>query len=59
MIKQNVILLFLLFDHAQEVLHDRVKLSDIQPMTQEDYTVRGSTALKKEEDINYLIYALC
>ncbi len=34
-----------LFDHVSEVLHDRVKLSDIQPMTDKDYTVRGSTAL--------------
>ena len=34
-----------LFDHVSEVLHDRVKLADIQPMTDKDYTVRGSTAL--------------
>ena len=34
-----------LFDHVSEVLHDRVKLSEIQPMTSADYTVRGSTAL--------------
>ncbi len=34
-----------LFDHVSEVLHDRVRLSDIQPMTEGDYTVRGSTAL--------------
>ncbi|MBR3954402.1 MAG: VWA domain-containing protein [Clostridia bacterium] len=34
-----------LFDHVSEVLHDRVKLTDIQPMTDRDYTVRGSTAL--------------
>ena len=34
-----------LFDHVSEVLHDRVKLSDIQPMTDKEYTVRGSTAL--------------
>ncbi len=34
-----------LFDHVSEVLHDRVRLSDIQPMTERDYTVRGSTAL--------------
>lgn len=34
-----------LFDHVSEVLHDRVRLADIKPMTDKDYTVRGSTAL--------------
>ncbi len=34
-----------LFDNVSEVLHDRVKLSEIKPMTDRDYTVRGSTAL--------------
>ena len=34
-----------LFDHETKVLHDRVKLSEVRPMTEEDYTVRGSTAL--------------
>ena len=34
-----------LFDHVSEVLHDRVRLADVQPMTDADYTVRGSTAL--------------
>ncbi len=34
-----------LFDNESEVLHDRVKLSDIKPMTDKDYTVRGCTAL--------------
>ena len=34
-----------LFDHLTEVLHDRVKLSEIKPMTDKDYTVRGATAL--------------
>ena len=34
-----------LFDGVSEVLHDRVKLSEIRPMTDEDYTVRGCTAL--------------
>ncbi len=33
------------FDNRTEVLHDREKLSDIQPMTDRDYTVRGATAL--------------
>ena len=34
-----------LFDNVSEVLHDRVKLSEIKPMTDKEYTVRGSTAL--------------
>lgn len=34
-----------LFDNVSEVLHDRVKLSDVKPMTEDDYTVRGCTAL--------------
>ncbi len=34
-----------LFDNVSEVLHDRVKLEDIKPMTDADYYVRGCTAL--------------
>lgn len=34
-----------LFDDVQEVLHDRVPLSEIEMLTENDYTVRGSTAL--------------
>ena len=34
-----------LFDDVSEVLHDRVKLSEIKPMTDNEYTVRGCTAL--------------
>ena len=34
-----------LFDHVSEVLHDRIKLSEVKEMTENDYTVRGSTAL--------------
>ena len=34
-----------LFDNVSEVLHDRVKLSVIKPMTDKEYTVRGCTAL--------------
>ena len=34
-----------LFDNVCEVLHDRVNIRDIQPMTDGDYTVRGCTAL--------------
>lgn len=35
----------ILFDNISEVLHDRVRLEDIQKMTEDDYTVRGCTAL--------------
>ena len=34
-----------LFDNASEVIHDRVNVRDIKPMTDKDYTVRGCTAL--------------
>lgn len=34
-----------LFDHEISTLHDRKKLSDIAPLTDKDYTVRGCTAL--------------
>lgn len=35
----------ILFDSFSEVIHDRVKLEDVKPMTDKDYTVRGCTAL--------------
>ena len=34
-----------LFDHERKVIHDRVPLGDVRPMTNEDYCVRGCTAL--------------
>ncbi|MBR6515087.1 MAG: hypothetical protein IKT46_09695 [Clostridia bacterium] len=34
-----------LFDDVSEVIHDRVALEDIKPMTRKDYYVRGCTAL--------------
>ncbi len=34
-----------LFDDKSKVIHDRVKLSEIRPMTNEDYVVGGCTAL--------------
>ena len=34
-----------LFDNVSEVLHDRVKLTDIKPMTDKEYTACGCTAL--------------
>ena len=35
----------ILFDNYTEVIHDRVKIQRIQPMTRKDYYVRGCTAL--------------
>ena len=35
----------ILFDHETEVIHDRIPLTEIKPMTDRDYWVRGSTAL--------------
>ena len=35
----------ILFDNHREVIHDRVDIQRIEPMTQEQYYVRGSTAL--------------
>lgn len=35
----------ILFDNVSEVLHDRVKLSEVSPITDKQYTVRGCTAL--------------
>ena len=34
-----------LFDNVSEVIHDRVSIAQIAPMTDRDYTVRGCTAL--------------
>ena len=34
-----------LFDNYSEVIHDRVDISEIKPMTREEYDVRGCTAL--------------
>lgn len=34
-----------LFDDRSEVLYDRVKLEDVKPLTEEEYYVRGCTAL--------------
>jgi len=35
----------ILFDHESIVLHDRVPLADVKPLTTADYEVRGMTAL--------------
>ncbi len=34
-----------LFDNEIKVIHDRVPLENVRPMTEDDYFVRGSTAL--------------
>ena len=34
-----------LFDNDSEVIHDRVDIGDIKPMTRKDYQVQGCTAL--------------
>ncbi len=34
-----------LFDHEIVTLHDRLRIADIKPLTDSDYTVRGCTAL--------------
>lgn len=34
-----------IFDNETEVIHDRVSLEEINPMTEKDYWVRGCTAL--------------
>ena len=34
-----------LFDNVSEVIHDRVDINEIKPMTRNDYYVRGCTAL--------------
>ena len=34
-----------LFDHETIVLHDRLPIADVKPMTRDDYQVRGCTAL--------------
>ncbi len=35
----------ILFDNTSEVIHDRASVRHIRPMSNEDYTVRGCTAL--------------
>lgn len=35
----------ILFDHEMKVLHDRVQVQDVKPISEKDYQVRGCTAL--------------
>lgn len=41
----NVIWSTVLFDHDHEVVHNRVPVEKVAPLTEEEYYVRGSTAL--------------
>ena len=41
----NVIWSTVLFDHEHEVIHNRVPIGEVTPLTEDDYYVRGSTAL--------------
>ena len=41
----EVLVSTVLFDHEQEVIHDRVDIREIGPMTRAQYYVRGCTAL--------------
>lgn len=41
----NVIWSTVLFDHMHEVIHNRVPIGEVTPLTEDDYYVRGSTAL--------------
>ena len=41
----NVIWSTVLFDHEREVIHDRMPIQQVEPLTEKEYYVRGSTAL--------------
>lgn len=41
----EAIITTVLFDHAYEILHDRINLKSITNITEKEYYVRGSTAL--------------
>lgn len=43
--KHQINVTTVLFDDQYELLHDRIDLESIKPITEEDYYVRGSTAL--------------
>lgn len=43
--KGKALISTVLFDNTSEVIHDRVSIRKIKPMTADDYTVRGCTAL--------------
>ena len=41
----NALVSTILFDHESIVLHDRVPIAEIKPLTDKDYETRGTTAL--------------
>ena len=41
----NALVSTILFDHESIVLHDRVPIAQVKPLTEKDYEVRGTTAL--------------
>ena len=41
----EVLVSTVLFDNVSEVIHDRVPIGEVKPMTREDYSARGCTAL--------------
>lgn len=43
--KGETLVTTVLFDDKYQLLHERVNLEDLKPVTEEDYFVRGSTAL--------------
>lgn len=44
-VEGEVLVSTVLFDNVSEVIHDRVPVSEIQPLTEKEYYVRGCTAL--------------
>ncbi len=43
--KGEAVVTTVLFDHAYELLHDRFDINNVKPVSNNDYFVRGSTAL--------------
>jgi uncharacterized protein YegL len=41
----KVLVSTVIFDHVSEVIHDRIDINEVRPMTDAEYVVRGSTAL--------------
>ncbi|MBM7580391.1 vWA domain-containing protein [Jeotgalibacillus terrae] len=45
MIKGECNITTILFDHTYELLHDRMDIREVSPLTEKDYQIGGSTAL--------------
>ena len=41
----NALVSTILFNHESIVLHDRIPIAEVEPLTEKDYEVRGTTAL--------------